>query len=282
MKIIHRVGLAAGAAMIALTPSSATHSWGGYHWAKGAGELTVPIGDNVSAEWDSYLQVAVYGAGRGGKAAAGWNDSTVIESQIVAGTTNVRNCRAVAGTIQACNSAYGFNGWLGIASIWLSGGHIVQGTTRLNDSYFNTATYNTPAWRRMVTCQEIAHDYGLDHQDEAFANPNLGSCMDYTNAPAGGIVNGTDYGPSNEYPNAHDYEQLTLIYNHADGGSAAAAARAAQGFRDGGVSGDSAAEWGRPVHFDRLGRPDQFLLDFGGGNRRLTHVFWALNGGPRR
>ena len=63
--------------------------------------------------------------------------------------------------------------------------HITQAITKLNDTYFNTAAYNTPAWRRLVTCQEIAHNFGLDHQDEAFDNPNLGLCMDYTSDPGG-------------------------------------------------------------------------------------------------
>ncbi len=37
-------------------------------------------------------------------------------------------------------------------------------------------------------CQEIGHDFGLDHQDENFNNPNLGTCMDYTNDPLGATV----------------------------------------------------------------------------------------------
>ena len=55
-------------------------------------------------------------------------------------------------------------------------------------------------------CQEIAHDFGLDHQDENFDNPNLGSCMDYTSDPDGP--------PSNEHPNSHDFQQIAAIYSH--------------------------------------------------------------------
>ena len=104
-----------------------------------------------------------------------------------------------------CNGAYGNNGWLGIASIWATGDHITQGTVKLNDTYFDTAQYNTPAWRNLVMCQEVGHTFGLDHQDENFTNPNLGTCMDYTNSPA-----------SNQRPNAHDYQQLQTIYAHLD------------------------------------------------------------------
>ncbi len=284
MKSMFRVALAAGVAAAAVSPAFASHSWGGYHWPKGAGELTVPVGDNVTAQWDAYLQVAVNGGGgKGSNAIGGWNDSTVIASPLVAGATNSKPCKAVSGRIEVCNANYGFNGWLGLASIWLSGGHIAQGTAKLNDSYFNSATYNTPAWRRLVMCQEIAHDYGLDHQDEAFGIVNLGTCMDYTNAPSGGVVNGFDYGPTNEYPNAHDYEELALVYNHVDSGAAAAVASAAsRNFRDGGLSGETMAEWGRAIHRDRAGRPDMFVLDLGGGNRKLTHVYWAVGQGPRR
>jgi hypothetical protein len=43
MKRMHRVALAAGAAILALTPASATHSWGGYHWATTGHGLDVTV-----------------------------------------------------------------------------------------------------------------------------------------------------------------------------------------------------------------------------------------------
>jgi hypothetical protein len=262
-----KVALGIVLAGVAATPVLASHSWNGYHWSRTTAELTVPVGDNVDSRWDSYLTQAVND----------WNASTVINSPKVAGSTNPKNCRAVAGTIQVCNSTYGQTGWLGIASISLSGGHISQGTTKLNDTYFNSAQYNTPAWRAMVTCQEIGHDYGLAHVDETFNNVNQGTCMDYTNAPAGGVVGGFNYGPSNERTNAHDYEELTTIYNHLESGMAIngnASSAASE-------PGDTPADWGRAVHFDRQGRPDYFVADYGNGNKKITHVFWAIGEGPR-
>ena len=253
------LGAAIAAPLLALaTPVLATHSWNNYHWKRTTAELTVTVGDNVKAAWDSYLITAV----------SDWNQSTVINSPLVPGNTNVFTCRPVAGTIQVCNRAYGNNGWLGIATIWLSGGHISQGTTKLNDTYFNTATYNTPAWRRLVMCQEIAHDYGLDHQDENFNNPNLGTCMDYTSNPTGP--------PSNEHPNAHDYEQLLAIYNHFESSFSQSQVAALSD------SGDTPAEWGRPIRFLRDGRPNVFERIEGPGRKVITHVFWALGEGPRR
>lgn len=240
-------------------PAAATHSWSNYHWARSTAQLTIPIGDNVDANWDSYLNQAV----------VDWNKSTVIESPKVAGTTNAKNCKAVPGTIQVCNSRYGQTGWLGIASISLSGGHISQGTTKLNDTYFSQAQYNTPSWRALVTCQEIGHDYGLGHQDEDFATDSTNSCMDYTNAPSG-----------NEHPDAHDYEQLLDIYNHTE----AAAGTGGPGRGNSGLGvepGNTPAEWGRAIHFTRDGRPDVFERVDGPGQKTITHVFWAPTERPR-
>jgi hypothetical protein len=252
-RLVWSAAIAAPVLALAM-PALASHAWNTYHWKRTSNaELTIPVGDNVNAQWDAALQTAV----------ADWNQSTVIQSPLVPGSSN-RNCRAVAGTIQVCNANYGNTGWLGIASISLSGGHITQGTTKLNDTYFNTAQYNTPAWRALVTCQEVGHDYGLDHQDENFTNANLNTCMDYTNNPA-----------SNQHPNAHDYQQLLDIYNHVESAFGAPAAVASI------ESGNTPAEWGRAVRFLPDGRPHVFERDDGPGRKTITHVFWALGEGPR-
>lgn len=249
--------VAAPLALIA-TPLLANHSWSTYHWLRTGGELTVPVYKNVNATWDSYVNVAV----------ADWNKSTVINSPLFVGTANPKTCKGVAGTIQVCNASYGRTGWLGIASISLSGGHISQGTTKLNDTYFNTAQYNTPSWRALVTCQEIGHDYGLGHQDEDFATDLTNSCMDYTSLPAG-----------NEHPDAHDYEQLLTIYNHTESAMTVGGGRGNSGIDV--EPGDTPAAWGRAVHFDKQGRPDVFERIDTPGQKTITHVFWALGEGPR-
>jgi hypothetical protein len=242
------------AAVAVAAPALANHSWGGYHWQRSGAEVTVPVADNVSSAWDSYLIGA----------SADWNASNVIQSPLVNGVANPKNCRAVQGTIQVCSSKYGYTGWLGIASIWLSGGHIIQGTTKLNDSYFASASYNTPQWRALVTCQEVGHNYGLGHQDENFNTDNTNSCMDYTNFPAG-----------NEHPDAHDYDQLEAIYGHAD----SAASLPSGNGSSGADAGNSPSEWGRAIHFTADGRPDVFERTDGAGHKVLTHVFWAIGEG---
>lgn len=129
-------------------------------------------GRQRSGTWDSSLSGA----------SSDWSLSRVLETVVVAGRSSVRRCSATTGRVEVCNAKYGKNGWLGLASVWASNSHITQGTVKLNDTYFNTATYNTPAWRNSMMCQEIGHTLGLGHNDEDFGTTN-GTCMDYSNDP---------------------------------------------------------------------------------------------------
>jgi hypothetical protein len=251
----HIVGILAIAVLCATT-SSANHSWGGYHWARTSNPFLLKLGDNVSGAWDSVLVTT----------SSDWTQSTVLNTTIVAGGAKPRNCRPTAGRVEVCNSTYGNTGWLGVAQIWITGGtHITQATTKLNDTYFNTPTYNTTAWRNLVSCQEVGHTFGLDHQDENFNNANLGTCMDYTNDPS-----------TNQHPNAHDYEELEIIYGHVDTTTTVGAAlpsSAPNAMSD--IDPDGPSHWGRLIASTRDGRSQTYELDFGHGNKILTHVLWS-------
>lgn len=236
-----------GFASIAL----ANHSWGNYHWARTSNPLTLKLGDNVSGAWDSVLRTA----------SSQWSQSLVLETTVVAGISNPKNCKPVLGRVEVCNSNYGNNGWLGIAQIWITGGeHITQGVTKLNDTYFSKPQYNTTAWRNLVTCQEVGHIFGLDHQDEDFNNANLGTCMDYTSNPE-----------TNQYPNQHDYEQLVSIYTHLDSTNTALSQVSAKQ----NATYDDMSSWGKAIAQDKNGRDNKFEKDLGEGNKLVTHVFWA-------
>ena len=144
----------------------------------------------------------------------------------IVGGTSSKRCSMVLGTTQVCNGTYGNNGWLGLASINISGDHITQDTAKMNGTYFNTSTYNNPNEREHVMCQEVAHTFGLDHQSTDGSSQN--SCMDYfsnTGANAGSTLS--------TKPNAHDFDQLNTIYAHLDSSTTvvavAAQAQAAQG-----------------------------------------------------
>lgn len=244
------------------TLASASHSWGSYHWARTGNPFSLMLGDNVSSAWDAYLATA----------STDWTFSSVLNTTIAAGgtTSDPRKCRPTSGRVEVCSASYG-GAWLGLAQIWVSGSHIYQATTKVNDFYFNKPKYNTPAWRRFVMCQEVGHVFGLDHQNESFYDANLGSCMDYTSNPLGP--------PSNEHPNAHDYQQLELIYNgHSDGSITAAqiAAKVPPGLSEIDFSGP--AQWGRLVRSTNRGLTQLYELDFGGGHKLFTFVIWAEGG----
>ena len=237
----------------------ANHSWGGYHWARTSNPFTVRLGDNVSSAWDQYLNTA----------SSDWSGSAVLDTVVAPGQATNKQCRPTSGKVQVCNATYGNNGWLGVAQIWISGLHITQGSVKLNDTYFNTATYNSPAWRHLVTCQEVGHTFGLDHQDTNFSNTNLGTCMDYTNNPLGP--------PSNEQPNKHDYDELVTIYSHLDSFTtlygAGALAPMLPGISD--VPLDTPREWGRLVRSTHNGRTEVYERDLGFGYKAFTFVIWA-------
>jgi hypothetical protein len=243
-------------------PTSASHSWGSYHWARTSNPFTLKLGGNVSSVWDAYLANASYD----------WSQSAVLETTIMTGGTKPRSCRPTSGRVEVCSASYGNTGWLGLAQIWVSGSHITQGITKLNDTYFNTAAYDTPGWRHLVMCQEVGHTLGLDHQDTDFNNTNLGTCMDYTNNPYGP--------PSNEHPNQHDYDELDIIYQHLDSMTTVGQTvnKMPPVANDNGLSGQAqlgTAQWGKLIRSTNGGRTELYELDLGGGHKVFTFVIWA-------
>ncbi len=226
-------------AALSAAQAFASHSWGSYHWARTSNPFTVPLGDNLSPDWDPRLGVS----------SADWTASSVLNSPVVTGNGGNKRCSGTNGRIEVCNGRYGFNGWLGLAQIWTSGGHIVKATAKMNDSYLSSATY-TNTNKQHVLCQEVGHGYGLGHQDESGAD--LGTCMDYADAL------------DNPSPNAHDYQQLETIYNgHTDSTSTVSSVPATSG---------------SVVHRRDGFRSSYIEEDLGHGFRRHTFVFHAIPG----
>ena len=245
----------------------ADHSWGDYHWARTATPFNLTVVNSTTSDWDSYVQEAI----------GDWSVSSVLEMvEDPNGSTadkDRRQCRAPEGAVRICNLAYGFNGWLGIAGISIdTNGHIVRGYTKLNDSYFSTSTYNHGNWKQSVTCQELGHTIGLDHQDEDFDNQSLFTCMDYQDPPY-------------EYPNDHDYEQLETIYGHLDsynsytgggsgGGGGTCNAPPGKGCNKADAPQDPPGNaWG--LSLGRKGQKEKFLRIDPDGTRHITFVTWV-------
>jgi len=248
-----RLAVIAAGAMLALaavpTPASADHAWGSYHWARTANPLTLQLGNSTSGAWatsptgPSYLALT----------STEWSASSVLDTTVVAGTGK-RRCGAVAGRVEVCNASYGFNGWLGVATISLSGSHITAATVKLNDSYFSYAPYSGANWRESVMCQEVGHTFGLSHPSEDPA-VDTDSCMDYYQVP-------------NLDPNAHDYEQLGSIYAHLDTSLPSSGGKPGKGNGRRGLQKVSESLW---------------VEDLGGAEKRLVWVTWThpnANHGP--
>ncbi|MEQ6290225.1 hypothetical protein ACFPAG_06325 [Vogesella sp. GCM10023246] len=245
--------------------SWAQHAWGTYHWARTANPFTLQVGDNMSADWKTYLALSTQD----------WNNptafaasSTPLTVKVVGGRSSKRTCSMVTGTTQVCNGKYGFNGWLGLASINISGGsHITQGSAKMNDSYFNLATYNNPFEKRHVVCQEVAHTFGLDHQSED--GSSLNTCMDYFSNTGGNAGN-----PASTTPNAHDFEELTLIYAHLDSTTTLAAGSSSASAADIDIS-DDPRSWGVLVRQSANGRSSVYERENRNGSKTVTHVYWT-------
>jgi hypothetical protein len=192
------------------------HTWGTYHWARTANLFKLLVVDSVTSDWDTELDTALYE----------WSASEVLDLEITDFNDSKktrRRCRMINGQIRVCNDSYGYNGWLGLATIGIdTNGHIDRGTAKVNDSY--SSYWEIVGEKNHVMCQEIGHLFGLGHTSEDGSSQQ--TCMDYSSDPL------------SQWPNQGDYDLLLGIYGHVDAYNSYAGAVADGG--DGGSSGCNA------------------------------------------
>ena len=213
----------------------------------------------TSADWKSHLA----------QTSSDWNSgNSAVLTAIVAGQSPNKRCAMVAGTTQVCNGSYGQNGWLGLASInIIDGTHITQGSAKMNDTYFSTATYNNPNEREHVVCQEVAHTFGLDHQSTD--GSSLNTCMDYfsnTGANAGSTLS--------TKPNRHDFDELNIIYAHLDSTTTVAAQVALTAAAS--ELSEDPNSWGQLVSQSKSGRSSTYERFERDASKTVTHVYWTM------
>jgi len=263
--------------------ADANHPWSTYHWARTSNPFTLPIGDNTTnTNWQGTLQSVIqdWSLGKGSNVDTDYTDSKACLS----GTTTCRpiiviprkvtgvagsNCSAVLGTTQVCNKSYGANGWLGLASIWLSGSHIIAGTAKMNDTYLSASggRYNTGSERRHVMCQEVAHTFGLGHQSTDGSSQN--TCMDYYSNTG---LNATSL--LSTIPNYHDYDQLSSVYSHPDGTTTVSTTGIAPA-QASAQDEDNPRNWGRLLEQSKDGRSSVYEQPLDKGIRIIRHVLWT-------
>ena len=180
--------------LVLSTTALADHPWNDYHWNNSTLPLKLEVIDNLEPQWEGFLDDTVLD----------WNVSAILDLTVVTGSELRRErkkCNPVRGAIKACNDTYGYNGWLGLAQIWLEDGHIVQGTAKVNDTYFNTTTYDDAYAKRHVLCQEVGHVFGLGHTAGVSCMNDKAGIFDFAYVS----------------PNDHDYTLLEEIYySHTD------------------------------------------------------------------
>src|SRR5215212_8456566 len=266
--------------LLGVVPAFASHGWGSYHWPRSCSTCAanITVYDTTAAtntNWSDHLNKALFGDGANPNTAnrRGWNDSAALALTRSFSSASRSSCAAVSNAVRVCNYTYGSTGWLGLAQISTTSGttHIAWGTTKINDTYFDTGSYpNTE--KRHVMCQEVGHDFGLGHTSENGSSQN--TCMDYYRNTSSSDWTSTG-------PNQHDFDQL-LTQHHWGAALPPVVLSISEISAAADADGDLSEpwQWGTPFEWDAHGRAVGFELELG-GRAIFTFVRWADTEGER-
>jgi hypothetical protein len=142
MRITTRVALAACVALGALTPASANHSWGSYHWARTTNPVKLRINKALTGSWVNYANIAI----------GEWDASSKLDLTTYASTNlavNRRKCNPIPNQVLVCNDTYGQRGtnygW-GIGTCVLKNPHEGVAEVLSAGSFGHGGAWGTQAW----------------------------------------------------------------------------------------------------------------------------------------
>lgn len=164
--------------------------------------LKLTIVNSLSSDWNQYLTQAL----------DDWGKSPSVEFDVLSEDLSSDEpeesfyCGHRLGKIRVCNGFHGETGWAGINQVSysysLSSNNAVKtiksSVAVMNDTYLNKASDDE---KQYTACHEIGHGLSLGHRDVDQTNPNLGTCLDYTNNFAANIS-----------PDEIDFEMLKEKY----------------------------------------------------------------------
>lgn len=177
---IFAVGLAVGTGIVL-----ANHPWicsgsTAYHWSSTTVGYASPVEERAGGRAIGRNRQDYVNAFNGSVSV--WHTGTAMN--LVSGTQ-----------LRLYYDTYGRNGWLGLATIYPSGCIITRATSKANDSYLRDTSRYSQTNVDHVTCQEVGHTFGLDHN-----RTETNTCMNDTILTAGNKIN------------QHDKDQLASIY----------------------------------------------------------------------
>jgi len=158
-------------------------------WRSSGNGLHLTLVNSLTSDWYGYFDEAV----------SDWNASPALHLAVSTIAPD-SECAAINGKMKVCNAEYGLTSWTGLNEVYFegNGAYIVSSVAKMNESYLKRSSIGE---RQYVMCHEIGHGFGLPHRDEIAHNPDLGTCLDYTQRPE-----------NNMRPDEQDFANLLEIY----------------------------------------------------------------------
>lgn len=183
LPLIVAICVAWAAAVIGQASPALASNYLGHHWAKdGLARSQIYFVDHTGAKWP--VATVTYK----------WNTAHGVDSYYETSCPGGWLHCVDVYEYYANDGNYGVTYW---PNLWDSAGHNREGQYVM----LNNATVTNATQARKTTCQEEGHVLGLDHQYVTSSCMMQGDAVSWNISP---------------YPDSHDFNELTAIYNHVN------------------------------------------------------------------